>query len=78
MLCHLFLDESDIRGDIMFKTDVTQALLMLILSKSPANVLKNASKPTYLKQSSNIRDSCNKVCNPKQKNNNFIPYYFLT
>ena len=22
-------------------------------------------------------DSDNKVCNPKQKNNNFIPYYFL-
>ena len=36
----LFLDESDIRGDIMFKTDVTQALLMLIFGKSPTHVLK--------------------------------------
>ena len=52
---HLFLEQSDIRDDIMFKPDVTQALLMLILSKSPANVLKKASNPTYLKQSSNIR-----------------------
>ena len=36
----LFLDESDIRGEIMFQTDVTQALLMLIFSKSPTHVFK--------------------------------------
>ena len=34
----LFLEWSDIRGDIIIKTDVTQALLMLILSKFPTHV----------------------------------------
>ena len=38
----LFLKWSDIRSDIIIKTDVTQALLMLILSKSPSHVLKRA------------------------------------
>ena len=39
-IAFLFLDESDIRGNIMFKTDVTQALLMLIFNKSPTHVFK--------------------------------------
>ena len=38
----LFLEWCDIRDDIIIKTDVTQAILMLILSKSPSHVKKRA------------------------------------